>query len=153
MSTWDASLVKQCSNIGRTLWALNHQAPTERESNPFASSCEEKPYRRPRRGRRNQLNLIDIMVEVPEFEGKLDVDEFLEWLHTFERVFDYKEIPEDKKVKIFTLTLRKYSCLWSTNLCAKRVRKRKDKVWTCKKMKSKLRTHFLPLFHLHDRYS
>jgi len=68
------------------------------------------------------------MVEVPEFEGKLDVDEFLEWLHTFERVFDYKEIPEDKKVKIFTLTLRKYSCLWSTNLCAKRVRKRKDKV-------------------------
>jgi len=35
----------------------------------------------------------------------------LEWLYTVERVFDYKEILEDKKVKLVTLKLRKYASL------------------------------------------
>ena len=36
-------------------------------------------------------------VEVPKFEGKLDPDEFLEWLQAVERAFEFKEIPEDQK--------------------------------------------------------
>ena len=48
---------------------------------------------------RFQANTIDFKVEVPEFEGKLDPEEFLDWLHTVERVFKYKDVLEDKKVK------------------------------------------------------
>jgi len=49
-------------------------------------------------------------VEVYEFEGKLDPEEFLDWLHTIERVFEYKDVPEDKKVKLVALRLRMHLC-------------------------------------------
>ena len=39
-------------------------------------------------------------IEVSEFEGRLDPDEFLEWLQAVEKAFEFKEISEDKKVKL-----------------------------------------------------
>ena len=36
----------------------------------------------------------------------------MEWLHTAERIFEYKEVPKDKKVKLLALKLRKYASLW-----------------------------------------
>ena len=51
-------------------------------------SSKEEVHRRPRRGRRPiASNFNDFKVEIPEFEGKLVPDEFLEWLHTIERIF------------------------------------------------------------------
>jgi len=58
---------------------------------------------------RFHANNNDFRVEVPEFEGKLDPKEFLDWLHTVERIFEYKDIPNDKKVKLVALRLRKYA--------------------------------------------
>ena len=92
-------------------------------------------------------------VNVLEFEGKLNSDEFLEWLHVVENVCDYKEIPEDNKVKLIALSLRKYASPWWTNLCADRVRKRKEKIRTGEKMKSKRKTYFMPPSCVHDSYS
>jgi len=73
------------------------------ESHHLNSSSEEDPCRRPRRNRRNTSNFGDIKVEVPEFEARLNPDEFLEWLQTVKRIFDYKEILEEKKVKLVAL--------------------------------------------------
>ena len=70
------------------------------EYNHLNSSSDEEPIRRPRRNVRNPPSFGDIKVEVPKFEGKLDPDEFLEWLQTVGRIFDYKEIPDEKKVKL-----------------------------------------------------
>jgi len=59
----------------------------EGKSNPFASSSDEgRP--RARRNQRNSNHSLDFKVKVPEFEGRLDPDEFLEWLQTAERVFE-----------------------------------------------------------------
>ena len=43
---------------------------------------DEEPRRTPRREWRTPSNSNDFRVELPEFEGKLDPDEFLEWLST-----------------------------------------------------------------------
>ena len=43
-------------------------------------------------------NSSDFRVDIPELEGKLDPEEFLDWLSTVESVT--KDIPEDKKVKL-----------------------------------------------------
>jgi len=94
---------------------------------------------------RFQANTDDLRVKVPEFEGKLDPEEFHDWLHTVEKVFDYKDIHDDKKVKLVALRLRKYASLWWTNLNAKRLRERKSKIRTWEKMKTKLKARFLPL--------
>ncbi|GKB19360.1 pentatricopeptide repeat-containing protein [Tanacetum coccineum] len=60
----------------------------------------------------------DIKVDIPEYDGKLDPDEFMEWLPIVERVFDYK----DNKVKIVALKLRKCASTWWSNTCLKRER-------------------------------
>jgi len=88
-------------------------------SHTLDSSSEEEPLRRPRSEPRIQANSNDFSVEIPEYEGKLDPEEFLDWLHTVERVFEYKDVPEDKKVKLVALRLRKYASLWWTNLLLK----------------------------------
>lgn len=41
-------------------------------------------------GGTNSWHSNDIKVDIPEYNGKLDPDEFIEWLRTVERVFDYK---------------------------------------------------------------
>ena len=66
-------------------------------SNLVSSSSEEEPLRRVRRARRAPYNSNDFKIEIPKFEGRLDHDEFLEWLHTVERIFDYKDVPEERK--------------------------------------------------------
>jgi len=54
---------------------------------------------------------MDFRVEIPEFEGQLNPDDFLDWLNTAERVFRYKEVRDDKKVKLVALKLRKYASI------------------------------------------
>ena len=61
-----------------------------------------------------QANSNDFRVEIPEYEGRLDPEDFLDWLHTVERVFEYKDVPEEKKVKLVALRLHKYASLWWT---------------------------------------
>jgi len=89
-------------------------------------------------------------IKVLEFEGRLDPDEFLDWLHTVERVFNYKDILEDKKGKLMALRLRKYASLWWTKLYAKRAKKGKSNIRTWAKMESKLKNRFLSPSYLQD---
>jgi len=100
-----------------------------------------------------QANSNDFRVEIPEYEGKLDPEDFLDWLHTVERLFEFKDVPKEKKVKLVALRLRKYASLWWTNLCAKRVRERKAKIRTWEKMKAKLKARFLCPTYVQDCYS
>jgi len=117
------------------------------------NSSSSRPPGFARRGRRYSPNFNDFKVDIPEFEGKLDPDDFIEWLQTVERIFDYKEIPEDKKVKIVALKLRKYASLWWTNLVTKSVRQGKGKIRTWEKMKTKLKARFLPPNYVQNNYS
>ena len=66
-------------------------------------------------------------VEIPEFEGRVDPDEFLEWLQAVDRAFEFKEIPEDQKVKLIALKLRSFASLWWTSLLAKELCKGRGK--------------------------
>jgi len=77
----------------------------------------------------------------------------LEWLHTVERISEYKDVPEDKKVKQVALRLRKYASLWWTNLCNKRIRERKLKIQTWETMKSNIKARFLPSSYVQNSYS
>jgi len=41
--------------------------------------------------------LNDFKVNIPEFKGKLDPNEFLDWMQIVERVFDYKNISDEQR--------------------------------------------------------
>jgi len=99
-------------------------------SHNIDSSSEDEPLRMAGLEPRIQANSNYFKIEIAECEGKIDPKEFLDWLHTAERVFEYKDVSEDKKVKLLALRLRKYTSLWWANMCAKRVRERKSKIKT-----------------------
>jgi len=71
---------------------------------------------------------MDFKVEIPEFEGQLNSNDFVDWLSTVERVFEYKDIPDDKKVKLVALKLCRYASIWWNYALSKRARKGKGKI-------------------------
>ncbi|TXG53757.1 hypothetical protein EZV62_019013 [Acer yangbiense] len=46
---------------------------------------------------RETHHAFNVKVEIPEFEGKMQPDEFVEWLNAVNRIFDYQDVPENKK--------------------------------------------------------
>jgi len=100
---------------------------SEREEKSYHSNLSDEDV--PGRHQRRQgSSLGNFRVDIAEFEGQLDPDHFLDWLQTVEQVFEYKDVAEDKKVKLVALKLRKYTSIWWSNLVDKRVRNGKGKI-------------------------
>jgi len=96
---------------------------------------------------------MDFKVEIPEFESQLNPDDFLDWLNTLERFFEYKDIPDDKKVKLIALKLCTYASIWWNNVLSKRARKAKRKIRSWRKIRSKLKAKFLPPHYVQDDFA
>ena len=65
---------------------------------------------------RNLQRSYDIKVDIPEFEWKMQLDNFIDWLTTIERGFDFKDVPNNCKVKIVAIKLRKHASIWWEHL-------------------------------------
>ncbi|KAL6191519.1 hypothetical protein ACLB2K_037909 [Fragaria x ananassa] len=90
-------------------------------------------------GRYDQAGQFDMKVVILEFEGKIKPEVFIDWLNTVERVFDYKEMPNHRKVKLVAVKLTKNaSALWE-QLNIRRLRMGKSRITTWEKMKKALR--------------
>ena len=65
---------------------------------------------------RNEPKLdYNFKVEVLEFQGSPKPKDFVDWLNTVERVFDYYEVMDEKKVKLVAICLKRESfCLVGT---------------------------------------
>jgi len=96
---------------------------------------------------------LDFKVEIPKFEGQLNSDEFIDWMNTVERVFEYKDVPDDKKVKLVALKLRQYASIWWSNVLSKRAKKGEGKIRSWRKMKGKPKAKFLLSHYLQDNYT
>ncbi|GJU76537.1 transposon ty3-I gag-pol polyprotein [Tanacetum coccineum] len=66
----------------------------EEYDNPFDSSSASNSGHSSHQHRRVRMSRhdFDFKVDIPEFDGKIQPDEFLDWLHTVEKVFDFKEM-------------------------------------------------------------
>lgn len=85
---------------------------------------EDPLLRRPRRYQNYQHD-NNIKVEIPEFEGRMQGDEFIDWLNTVERIFDYKNVTDDCKVKLVAIKLKKHASIWWEHLKKQRAREGK----------------------------
>ena len=45
-------------------------------------------------------------IELPEFYGSLNHEEFMDWLNQVERIFDFHEVLDSKKVKFISIKLK-----------------------------------------------
>jgi hypothetical protein len=91
-------------------------------------------------------------LEFPEFHGGVNPKKFMDWLSTVERVFEYYEVPEQKKTKLVGVKLRGRASAWWEQVQVHRLRRGKPKVQEWAKMKKKLSTQFLPYNYAQQLY-
>jgi hypothetical protein len=51
-------------------------------------------------------------MDIPMYEGNLDVEEPLDWIRTLDKYFDYEDVEEDKKFKHVVTRLKGHAALW-----------------------------------------
>jgi hypothetical protein len=51
-------------------------------------------------------------MDIPMYEGNLDVEELLDWIRALDKYFDYEDVEEDKKVKHVITRLKGHATLW-----------------------------------------
>ncbi|RYQ82866.1 hypothetical protein Ahy_B10g101439 [Arachis hypogaea] len=95
---------------------------------------------------------LGIKIDIPEFEGRLQPDDFIDWLCIVERVFELKDIPDDKRVKLVAIKLKKHALVWWENLKHQRERERRRKIKTWDKMRRELKHKFLPKHYRQDTF-
>ena len=89
---------------------------------------------------------------IPEFDGRMDPDEFLDWLNMVEHVFEYYDSPEREKVKLVATKVCKNASIWWKNMKRQRERYCKKKIQTWGKMKKELKRKYLPFNYRQDIY-
>ena len=67
-----------------------------------------------------------------------------------ERVFDDKDSPDEKKVKLVALKPSEYASISQANTMAKPTKRGKGKICSWDQMRDKLKAMFLLSHHLHD---
>ena len=68
------------------------------------------------------------VTELPEFVGGTDPEAYLEWERKIERMFDFKDIDDEKRGKYAILKLGRGASLWFEGLKSKRIRDGKEKI-------------------------
>jgi hypothetical protein len=83
-------------------------------------------------------------MDIPMYEGNLDIEELLDWLRSLDKYFECEAIEEDKKVKYAVTRLKSHALLWWDELQADRCYKRKQiiKIWD--RMVTKMKDKFIP---------
>ena len=132
-----------------TLRLERYEGHSERNSNHEYSSDDSKPSnlfagnREPGDSRGGNRLTDSIRLDLPEFHGQMQAEEFLDWLSATEKFLDFKEVPESHRVKLVTTRLRGYVAVWWDRVQEIRMHKGKPKIGTWEKMKARLRENFL----------
>ncbi|KAD3337158.1 hypothetical protein E3N88_32678 [Mikania micrantha] len=69
--------------------------------NPFGRPNPRRVGKEP-----DYLRSMGVKIDIPEFDGRSQPDEFIDWLQTVERIFDLREIPDKYKVKLVAIKLQ-----------------------------------------------
>jgi hypothetical protein len=83
-------------------------------------------------------------MDIPVYEGNLDVEELLDWIRALDTYFDYEDIEEDKKVKHAVMRLKGHAALWWDELQADKHCQGKQKIKSWDRMIAKMKAKFIP---------
>ena len=64
----------------------------------------------------------EVKVDLPHFQGKDDVEAYLDWEMKVEQLFACHQVSEERKVPLATLSFQGYAMYWWTSIVQERLR-------------------------------
>ena len=77
---------------------------------------------------------LNIKVDIPHFTGEEQLKEVLDWLNEVERVFEFLNLPKNKKVKLMAIKLKGYASSWWKQVQMTRIQSGKENIQSWTKM-------------------
>ena len=91
-------------------------------------------------------------MEIPSFQGKNDLEAYLELEKNIELVFDCHNYSELKRVKLAAIEFFDYVIIWWDQLVLNRMRNRECPIEMWEEMKTMKRRWFVPSHYYHELY-
>jgi hypothetical protein len=85
-----------------------------------------------------------VKMDIPVYEGNLDVEELLDWIRDLDTYFDYEDVKEEKKFKHVVTRLKGHATFWWDELQADRRCQGKKKIKRWDRMIAKMKAKFIP---------
>ncbi|PKU85169.1 RNA-directed DNA polymerase [Dendrobium catenatum] len=114
------------------------------------SDSDEDEYGFPRAAARGRMRFqrpqpeFRAKLDIPFFEGRIHIEDYLDWERSVETFFDYMDVPPEKQVKYVACRLKGGASAWWMQVQQTRFRSGKGNVRSWARMKQMLRAHFLP---------
>jgi hypothetical protein len=86
-------------------------------------------------------------IDIPMYEGNLDVEELLDWIREMDKYSNYEDVDEEKKVKHIVTKLKGHATLWWDGLQADKRSKGKQNTKSWDRMVAKLKDKFIPKYY------
>uniref|UniRef100_A0A2N9G226 Reverse transcriptase/retrotransposon-derived protein RNase H-like domain-containing protein n=1 Tax=Fagus sylvatica TaxID=28930 RepID=A0A2N9G226_FAGSY len=128
----------------------------------LASEVGSGRHRRVRRERGHEGNLggrdgVDrnlerIKMKILSFQGRTDLEVYLEWEKKIDLVFDCHNYCEEKKVKLAVIEFTDYAIIWWDQLVTNRRKNNERPVETWGELKALMRRRFVPSHFYRDLY-
>ena len=91
-------------------------------------------------------------LDIPEFSRCMQPEEFLDWVAAVEKILDFKEVLEDRRVSLVTTKFQSRAAAWWQQLKQARVWRGKLKITSWEKLVSKMQPFFFPHNYLLTMY-
>ena len=85
-----------------------------------------------------------VRIEAPDFEGKVDATQFVDWLAAIEEYFDWYDITDDRRVRFSKIKLVGLAKIWWMGVEGDIRRMGLLPISTWEEMKAKLREKYMP---------
>ncbi|PKU62072.1 RNA-directed DNA polymerase [Dendrobium catenatum] len=120
---------------------LNADVPSESEEDQLPNAICRR-----RRGdfNRRPQGEFRVKLDIPFFDGRLHIEDYLDWERSVETFFEYMDIAPDKQVKYVACRLKGGASAWWLQLLQARRREDRGIVRSWSRMKQLLRSQYLP---------
>ena len=89
----------------------------------------------------------EVKVDLPHFQGKDDVEAYLDWEMKVEQLFACHQVSEERKVPLATLGFQGYAMYWWTSIVQERLRSHGPSIEYWNDLQSTLRRRHIPSYY------
>ncbi|CAA7042010.1 unnamed protein product [Microthlaspi erraticum] len=142
-----AAIGAQPRPVRRNAPAVDEDSEDE-DGNPFAVDAQRRQQQQDAFGDAprgdNHRWESGFRLDLPEFSGGLQADEFLDWVNTTKELLTFKSVPDDMRVSLVATRFKGRASAWWQQLKVQRANSGKNRINSWEKLKKHMRRTFLP---------